>query len=83
MTAKIESVENGYIITYDDYDADSRDVKRKVIIEEDDDTPEQTKQHRAYARLCWELMGIMGVFNSKHLPERVVVEMEKQDGSKE
>lgn len=80
MKVNVEGVDNGYIISYSDYDADDRLVERKIIVEEDDDTPAETSEHRAFARLCWELMEVLGIYNSKHKPQRVNIVVEKTDG---
>lgn len=80
MKVTIQRADNGYILFYDDVTEDAQPVVRYITIEEDDDLPYETSDIRAFARLTWELMDVLGIHNSKHKPERLKIEIEAKDG---
>ncbi len=80
MKIMIERVTNGYVVTYpdivtDESGADKDGTGSLVIAENDTEFGEQ----EAFISLCYELLDLLGVSNSKHNPRRINIELTGED----
>ena len=80
MKISIEQAVNGYVIFYPDYvsNVDGKDIevtKSHVVEDNEDEYGEQ----EAFVHLCWRLMDLFGVDNSKHNRRRIKVELTDEE----
>ena len=79
MKITIEQADNGYVVVYPDYLSDEsgadKEVKKYIVVEEKDD---EFGEQEAFVHLCWELMDLFGVNNSKHNSRRINIELSSE-----
>ena len=73
MKIMIERVTNGYVVTCpDDGLGVDKEGSRNFVIEEKD---AEYGEQEAFVLLCYELLNLLGISNSKHNARRINIEL--------
>ena len=80
MKITIEKVNNGYVVTFPDELADEsaqvKEITRSLVIEEKET---EFGEQEAFVYLCFDLMDLLGINNSKHNRRRINIELTGED----
>ena len=80
MKITIERVTNGYVVHYPDFVEDEsgaeNEVTKSFVIEEKET---EFGEQEAFVSLCYELLDLLGISNSKHNRRRIHIELTGED----
>lgn len=80
MKITIERVTNGYVVISPDFVADEsgadKEVIKSLVIEEKET---EFGEQEAFVYLCYDLMDLLGINNSKHNRRRIRIELTGED----
>ena len=80
MKIMIERVTNGYVVTSPDFLTDEsgedKEVTKSLVIEENET---EFGEQEAFVFLCYDLMDLLGINNSKHNRRRINIALTGDD----
>ena len=75
----VSRVTNGYTLTYIDQDTEEPRTKLLVFQEKEDDLNSSGEpDFHVVEDFIWELLGILGIYNSKHFKHRIEINVINQ-----
>ena len=80
MKITIERVTNGYVVSSPDILSDEsvadKEITKSLVIEEKET---EFGEQEAFVYLCYDLMDLLGINNSKHNRRRISIELTGED----
>lgn len=80
MEITIERVTNGYVVSFPDFMTDESGVEKEVtksLVIEEKET--EFGEQEAFVYLCYDLMDLLSINNSKHNRRRINIELTGED----